>query len=158
MRWGAETNLSLSKKQSEEIKSRLTTEQKLTLLIKYFEKHDNAKLYSDLRLAKIDAQQGAQMVLVNITEDFNAPQFQDGPEVGVMRANNEGALLFTIGPGGMKAAVVMVASLVKFPRVGGPGHFASSRQIKPLAIGDSDISVRQPVTNRRGVVRNSTDC
>jgi hypothetical protein len=72
-----EGDLTLSKRRAEQVKSTLTAEQRLALLTRYFEKHEDTRFYRKLPSVKIQARQSGSAALIYITHKFDAPQFYD---------------------------------------------------------------------------------
>lgn len=124
----AETELSLSGKRIEQVKSHLTTEHKLAALLRYLNTLKGDRFFDDLASAAQRCSKTGEPVFINVEEKFNLPQFYPGQD-GVAAANQLKAVLFEIGAPpddydysdryfkAMKLRIVMSASLAKFPRL-----------------------------------------
>jgi hypothetical protein len=113
---GADAESGVSRKRIEEKALRLTAEQRLRLLVDYFDIADTVPLYRDMATAKKSAHMSNTPVFVYVRDRFDVPQFYGGIG-GVEDANNSGYVLFQAGDASLSDRIVMSASLAKFTRV-----------------------------------------
>ncbi len=131
---GSDTNVNIEMQRlkgvSEEIKMKITMEQRLTALIHYLEQLLGSEYFTDLMKALLYCRDTRQGVYINVFARVNAPQFYlyDDP---VSEINSVGAMSFEIVPPEYDYSdkyfkrpkdyrIIMQASLTKFPRLREP--------------------------------------
>jgi hypothetical protein len=113
---GASLETSKASKKLEEAKLSLATEHKLARLQQYLRESNN--LDKNLSDAIKRANQVKKSVFIDVEDLFDMPQFARGGG-GVEKVNRDGAILCEVVDRFSPAKIVMVASLSKFPRLGG---------------------------------------
>jgi len=92
---GANADFSGSQKVSEQIKSDLTTEQKLIKVISNLQLNHSQSYYENINNALHECISGNKGLFINTSEKFNLPQFQS--DDGVQAVNNIKAIVFESG-------------------------------------------------------------
>ena len=94
---GVEAELSTAGKAIEEAKMHLTTEQKLSALMKYLSGLAGEGYFEQLPQAAIYSSKTGKAVYINVNQKFDMPQFSHGKD-GIAEVNRDKSFAFTIGP------------------------------------------------------------